>query len=387
MKKIFMIFVFCAAMVTSASARETVEGSKLFDNWSLGVAGGAYTPMKGHAFFNSMRPTVNLTLAKQITPIYGLGIEGASIINGKTLTGRYSANAFDGLTVNILNYFNLNNLFSQYKGSPRPLEVVAFWGLGWGHEFYVNRDDLNFADMKSGLSFNFNLSKALQFNIKPAVTWNLEGGHYAGTPSNSKYNDLKNDINHSAFEITAGFTYKFCNSNGTHNFKIAHLYDQAEVDGLNAKINDLRNDINHKNSQLTDKQEAIKTLQEQLNDCRNKAPQVIRETKTNNELESVVTFAQGKSMIDRSQFPNVERIATYLKNHKDSRVIIKGYASPEGGTAINAKLAKDRAEAVKAILTNKYHISSSRIQAEGQGVGNMFSEPDWNRVSISTIEK
>lgn len=387
MKKFFMIFVLCAAMMTTVSARETVEGSKLLDNWSLGVAGGVYTPMQGHAFFKSMRPTVNLTIAKQITPIYGLGIEGASIINGKTLTGRYSANALDGLTVNLLNYFNLNNLFSGYKGSPRPFEVVAVWGIGWGHEFYAHENDLNFADMKSGLNFNFNLSDAWQFNIKPAVTWNLEGGHYNGAVEKSAYNSIKNNIKYSAFELTAGFTYKFGNSNGTHNFKIARLYDQAEVDGLNAKINDLRNDVNNKNSQLSSKDETIKTLQDQLNDCRNKAPQVVKETKTNNELESVVTFAQGKSVIERSQLPNVERIATYLKNHKDARVIIKGYASPEGGAAINAKLAKERAEAVKTILTKKYRIASSRIQAEGQGVGNMFSEPDWNRVSISTIEK
>ena len=41
---------------------------------------------------------------------------------------------------------------------------------------------------------------------------------------------------------------------------------------------------------------------------------------------------------------------------------------------------------MKGILINKYHISASRIKAEGQGVGNMFSENDWNRVSICTIE-
>ena len=29
---------------------------------------------------------------------------------------------------------------------------------------------------------------------------------------------------------------------------------------------------------------------------------------------------------------------------------------------------------------------TSRITAEGQGVGDMFTEPDWNRVSICTIE-
>jgi hypothetical protein len=29
--------------------------------------------------------------------------------------------------------------------------------------------------------------------------------------------------------------------------------------------------------------------------------------------------------------------------------------------------------------------SAGRIVAEGQGVGYMFEEPDWNRVSICTI--
>jgi len=53
---------------------------------------------------------------------------------------------------------------------------------------------------------------------------------------------------------------------------------------------------------------------------------------------------------------------------------------------VNARIAAARAEAVKTILVNKYKISASRITAEGQGVGDMFTEPDWNRVSICTIE-
>jgi outer membrane protein OmpA-like peptidoglycan-associated protein len=80
-------------------------------------------------------------------------------------------------------------------------------------------------------------------------------------------------------------------------------------------------------------------------------------------------------------------IANYLKNHKDAKVVIKGYASPDGPADVNEKLATARAEAVKTALVNKYKIASSRISAEGQGVGNMFSEESWNRVSICTIEE
>ena len=49
------------------------------------------------------------------------------------------------------------------------------------------------------------------------------------------------------------------------------------------------------------------------------------------------------------------------------------------------KLAQARAEAVKNILVKKYKINASRITAEGQGIGDMFTDPDWNRVSICSI--
>ena len=76
----------------------------------------------------------------------------------------------------------------------------------------------------------------------------------------------------------------------------------------------------------------------------------------------------------------------YTSKYADAKVVIKGYASPEGSAEVNARIAAARAEAVKTILVNKYKINASRITAEGQGVGDMFTEPDWNRVSICTIE-
>ncbi len=102
-------------------------------------------------------------------------------------------------------------------------------------------------------------------------------------------------------------------------------------------------------------------------------------------LEFVITFRQGRITIDNSQLPNVERIAIYLRNHKEAGVVIKGYASPEGSEELNERIARQRAEAVQKMLVNKYGISKERIVAEGQGIGYMFEEPDWNRVSICTI--
>ena len=79
-------------------------------------------------------------------------------------------------------------------------------------------------------------------------------------------------------------------------------------------------------------------------------------------------------------------IASYLKNHPDAKVVVKGYASKEGNPEFNVKLAQRRAEAVKTSLVKRYKIASDRIVAEGQGIGEMFTEQSWNRVSICTLE-
>ena len=100
-----------------------------------------------------------------------------------------------------------------------------------------------------------------------------------------------------------------------------------------------------------------------------------------------VFFRVGSYAITSDQMPNVEMIADYMKSHPKAKVVIKGYASPEGNYDFNIKLAKNRAEAVRKVLMNKYKISSERITADGEGIGNMFEEPSWNRVSICTLEQ
>ena len=53
-------------------------------------------------------------------------------------------------------------------------------------------------------------------------------------------------------------------------------------------------------------------------------------------------FAQGKSVVTAAQMPNVERVATFLKNNPKSTVEIRGYASPEGSKEINERCLRTR---------------------------------------------
>lgn len=385
MKKVFMLLAVCAT-AAFATAQTTVRGSKITDNWSVGIQAGGVTPASHHAFFGDLRPVVGLTLAKEITPVIGLAAEANAVINAQHNnfgpTG-YPANtnrAFDASNVSGLLRVNIVNLIKDYTGEPGLVDVKAVFGMGWGHEYYGGADnDRNLLTSKAGLDFGFNIGadKAWQVNVKPAYVWALTDGRYA-----SEYDNKFGHI-----ELLAGVTYKFQNSNGTHNFTLVKEYDQAEVDGLNAKINDLRGQLGAKDQKIAADAAAIKKLQDELNACRNKkvesAPVA---NKTVNSLETNVFFAQGKSTISAAQLPNVERVATYLKNHPNAKVAINGYASPEGGKAINEKLSVNRAEAVKNRLIKKYKIDPSRIvEVKGNGVGNLFSEPTWNRVAISTI--
>ena len=376
MKKIVASLVLCMAVI-AANAQKAVEGNKFTDNWSVGFNAGGTTPLTHSAFFKNMRAVLGVGLDKQVTPVLGLGFEAMTSINTTP-----SRTAFDNTNLSVLGTLNLSNLFGGYAGAPRLFEVETVAGIGWLHYAVNGESDLNSMSSKLGLNFNFNLGeeKAWTLAFKPALVYDMS----ADGTDNVCFN-----ANRAAWEFTAGLKYHFSCSNGKHYFTIVKPYNQSEIDALNDQINNMRREADDNAAALKNANQKAADLEKALNDCKNQAPKVITETVTNNKktLESVVTFRQGGTSVESSQTPNVERIATYLKNHKNATVSIKGYASPEGNADVNARIAEQRAESVKNMLINRYKIAANRITAEGQGVGNMFEEPDWNRVSICTINE
>ena len=393
---------------SAAQAQVTLDGSKLTDNISFTLKGGAVSPFQHYAFFKNARGIFGAELRKQVTPILGLGIEGEWTVNtsswGKapanvwqSALGVKSNNMIDHQFVGGFATFNLSNFFGGYKGAPRCVEVEAVIGTGWLHAYQNGADvtDENSWYTKYGVNFNFNLgeSKAWTISLKPAILWDMNAdakkverkGGIGTNAQASRYN-----ANAAAVEMEAGITYHFKNSNGARYFTICpKQYTQADIDALNGQINSLRNNLNNAQADLDACNARAAQLARDLEACKaqkNKVTEVVKETEVKSaSLETNVFFKQGKSVIERAQQPNVERVATFLKNHKDATVSIKGYASPEGSAEINKKLAEARANAVKDMLVKNYKIKASRIQAEGQGVGDMFSEPDWNRVSVCYI--
>ncbi len=379
MKKITTLFA-AAVMAASASA-QTVKESNTFDNMYIGVNTGLATATKGHAWLKDFRPNLGVRIGRNFTPVFGLAAESNIYfkeVGSKKGAFHKNGTIVNGINTSLLGTVNLTNWVGGYKGEPRLFEVSAVYGLGWGHTFGNTEDyeTLNALTSKAGLDFTFNLgkTKAWQLYIEPSMNWALNGNGYQGV----EYN-----INRSGFQFNVGFNYKFKNSNGTHNFVLENGRDQAEIDALNAQINDLRNEYANKEAQcketLANKDNEINNLKKALEECQNR-PAPKAETATN--LQPTVIFRQGKTTVDPAQVASIELIANYMKNHKDSKVEIKGYASPEGSKEINEKISQQRADAVKNILVKKYKISADRLKATGMGATDkLFEQVEFNRVA------
>lgn len=371
-----VLFAALALGAISASA-QAYEQPKFFDNWSLGLDGGATTPLTNHAFFGSMRGLVGLHVDKQITPTYGMGVEGQFGVNTLGWYGEHSTTAFDNSYVGLYGTVDLFNLFGGYNCAVRPFTIEAVAGAGWIHTYVnsSNGSDYNDFGTKVGLNFNFNPSQNVTLAIKPSIVWNMTEAGVNQTAA--AYN-----ANAATFNIQAGVTYHF----GGNKFECVQPYNQAEIDALNGQINDLRAQLDQSNADANAWRTKADGLANDLAACMNRPKEVVKEVSNNLNSVRYVFFRIGSSVITSDQQPNVEMIADYLKNHKDAKVVIKGYASPDGPLELNIKLAQARAESVKNALIKKYKINADRIQAQGEGIGNMFKEESWNRVSICTVE-
>ena len=69
MRKSIILLAFILGGFTVANAQSVVEGTKLTDNWSVGVNAGGVTPLTHSAFFKGMRPTFGVGVSKQLTPL------------------------------------------------------------------------------------------------------------------------------------------------------------------------------------------------------------------------------------------------------------------------------------------------------------------------------
>lgn len=316
MKKfIFMLVAMMFATIgfaQDAELKNVCGHSKFTDNWSIGLTGGVQTNL--HDWNAPQGAVVGIEMTKQLTPLFGLGLEvGTGINNRGNWYSPYghvcNGTAFDQVSVMASGRFNLMNAFCGYKGSPRLFEVVAIGGVGYGHGFATESSDVPETDAlltKTGLHFNFNLgkSKAWTISVRPEVLWNTS----ATGQFNCKYG---------VGQLTAGVVYHFKTSNKTrHAVGVLPIVKEVPVEVVSERVVEVEKTV-----------EVVSV--KSVDNCFN------------------VDFAKGSSTITS----DVSSIAEALKQ-TNGEIRISGFTSPEGSEKVNKSLGIARAEALKKALVD-----------------------------------
>ena len=363
MKKI-LIFLSACAVAVSANAQYSnySSDSRFGDNWSLGIEGGVQTNL--HYWNKPLGGVFGLNLNKDLSPYFGVSLEA---IAGANNTGNwlytphqyYNGTAIDNLTGFVTGRWNITNSLCRFKGYRRVFEVETNVGVGYGKFFdnhkYAKPDGTlatyayNAFQFKAGLNLNFYLgqARAWAINIRPAAVWNIsQTGQF--------------DVRNAVAQLTAGLTYHFKTSNGTHFFTKSNIPAlEAEIAAL-AALN--------------------ASLQEQL--ANQPAPEVVVE-KVVEEVAVEVPKAFDSTYVVNFAWNSAELVGdaktTLDKIPAGSTVTVAGYASPEGSQEYNMELSEKRADAVKSYL-------ESRGVKVSKTVGYGADNAEANRIVIVNVQ-
>lgn len=352
MKKFFTLFsALLLAMTVSAQPETALRETRVLDNMFIsGSVGTSWSVLNRHrVFWKNVNPSATISVGKYITPVTGLQIsfEGGAGEGGRQLVDHTNL-TMDGL-------LNFSNLFGGYVGEPRRVEVVGVLGAGWFHEYDTRTESVS-AKAAAQVNFNMGQKKAWQINVIPSYTY---------LPPKT--------LSHSYVALSVGLTYKFRNRNGSRHFDVVNVHDPLKWSALVDRVNELENQNNQLNKALAEKPKTIEKIVEK---------EVIREVPTFN---NTVGFAIGKSDVTEQQMANLANLADVVKK-TDSTIIVRGYADKQTGSAKrNLELSEARANAVKAVLVDKFGVDPSKVVVEAVGdTEQVYNENNWNRVVVFT---
>lgn len=348
MKKFTLFVMTVMGMAMSANAQYNVNGHKWTDNWSIGVDGGATTNIVD--WTTPHGGVAGIQLTKAITPVvsFEFGVQ-AGFNNAYNWNLPHSKNVVDNLAVIASTKINLMNWFCGYKGAPRLFELQARGGFGWMDNFYPNKDgfnyghDLNTAVAKVGLDFDFNVgkSKAWTISVRPAVVMRAQG-HLSGCALEKNAHNKYRYGHNAVGQLTAGVTYHFKNSNGSHHFTTVEPQIITET--------------------------VEKIVETPV------VKEVIKEVEKKVAVGGtyVVEFAQNKSVLTDDAKNILNSIPA------GTTVALDAFASPEGNKTYNEKLSQRRADEVKKYLEAR-NVKIAGVNAHG-AVGNSSQRVVYVRV-------
>lgn len=352
----------------SAQAQDMPDNAIAYPVTFIGLQGGAQTTFTNYNNWKLITPTASISAGVLFTPVFGArvhfnGLWNKSGIYNNEVDDTYKYNY---LTSDIDVLINLVNLFSKKKYHPVNLYLIGGAGLNYAWD---NEDKpalsayISAPDWRNRLSHNFRVGTMLDVSVARNWSVNLE---VSGNCLSDRYNSKHSG--HGDWQLTAqvGLAYKF---GMRHKVKSSRDISAIATPTITP----------HKTETITDAPEVA------IEKPAKPAPAPVAPQKTKTE----VFFKIASSVILPTEQPKLAEVAQWLKEHPKAKVVITGYADAGTGTkAINARYAKQRAEAVTKELIKKYRVDAKRITTDSKGSEvQPFKENDQNRVAIILAEE
>lgn len=336
--------------------RGSYESNKFWDNWFLGIDGGANFTTGNHTETKLGGLNLGAYVGKWFTPTLGLRIGYKGIKNSFDLkdgyVSNYKDNKFDEHYIHADVMWNLLESIDGYKET-RFYNLIPYMQFGvLGANGY--HGDLEYAS-GPGILNTFRLGKCVDLTVD--LSWLIARGETLELNHNRRYVHFPS--------ATIGLSFNLSKKSGFDRHStitpvvVPLPFTLDQYNALQDRVNALEAENAALKKEIEDLKKHPKTVE--------KIVEVAGPVSLYFDSNSAKLSVREKAHLDY-----------YIDNilaKTDNKVTVCGYADSKTGTkAINDRIAGKRAEAVKDYIVKK-GIDASRIETVNGGESNQFEKP------------
>ena len=383
-----------------------LQPTRFIDNWYIEAGGGAQLLFSDDAsrlgLKDRISPAVSLTLGKWLSPCWGLRLQGGGyeLYGYNGIKGNYIGDPLPGLGgafgtddpvkdhvsvhpdgtyrhnvryVNVHADFqvSLANLFGGYKPGRR-WDLIPAAGLGYTRVLsYKGTPSAHVMSAHFALMGKVRLSSYLDLNLEASTA--VMPDRFDGRISGGK-----------PYAETAALTLGLTCRLGKPKFKSVQCDYYGQVKEMQRKL------------QLQEKQsqEELKKAQREIKLWKHRAehkPVTVDTVKTawpTHLVLHAIQFSLKNTVVNEEKNePEMAHVAEFLKQNKDTKVILKGYADKEtGGAKLNQMIADKRVASVADYLVKKHGVDAKQLILKSYGDKEQpYEKHEWNRAVIIEV--
>ncbi len=361
-KKILMTAALSALLVSAVQAQEETRGPLKSYSY-VEAQGGMQLTSTDAKMTKLMLPTAAISFGHYFTPVVGarIHVNGWQAKSGYDDVDKYYKWKYIIPDLDVM--FNLTNLFSSNKSAAHPLNVILLGGVGL--QYVWDNDELKNLNLhasktamawdKNRLGHNLRAGLRLETDVTKPIGLSLE------VNANSQSDRINSKLNSSddwQFTAMLGLSVRFGRAYEKPAPKPAPVVEEV-VEPEPVVVPPV---VVKKVKKEITKEEPIKLHKEVFYAIR----------VSQNETPSAI----------------MEQIANFVKENKNVKVSVVGYADKGTGNAkVNKRYAEKRAEQFKDDLVKRHGIDESIITIDSKGdTVQPFAENDKNRCVIVDAE-